>query len=136
MAAKYYIDDFIRTYLSLRKAIVQYEKDKNASMKYDTPCHSLLEDLQLSQFLLFCLENLDCYDALEDKEKVISKANRVAKNCVSCATVTQAEMDAFSITDLGFELMFKANLQPEILAYDEQAFLIHYIAGFPYLIRI
>jgi hypothetical protein len=135
VAAKYSIDDFFRTFLALRKAIVQYDKDRINSSKYDTPCHTLAENLSLSTFMLFCLNNIDCYTDVE-KEKVISKANRVAKNCVSCGTVTQDEIDAFSRTELGYDLRIKASLdRGAILAY-EWGFLIHYIDGVPGLLLI
>lgn len=135
MAANYTIDDFFRTYLALRKAIVQYEKDRNASSKYDTPCHDLLDNLELSSFLLFCLDNIDCYTD-EEKQKVISKANRASKLCISCSTVTQDEIDAFSITDKGFDLRFRASLERGAILADEWGFLLHYENGIPGVILI
>jgi hypothetical protein len=47
-------------------------------------------------------------------DKVISVANRWSKNCASCS-VSQAEIDAFLLTEKGEELAAKADLGGFIL---------------------
>jgi hypothetical protein len=100
------IYSYIGTYLAVRKAIVSNEAEIQAAMKYDRPCCQKEWSQKKGLFLLWTLENIDCYNDTTT-DKVISVANRWAKNCGNCS-VTQAEIDAFLLTAKGIELKAKA----------------------------
>jgi len=100
------IYSYIGAYLAVRKAIVATEAELQADMKYDRPCCKKEAEQKKGLFLLWCLENIDCY-VEGTTDKVISVANRWARNCASCS-VTQAEIDAFLLTPKGIELKAKA----------------------------
>lgn len=103
---------YIGTYLAVRNAIVDAEQKILNAKKYDKPCETAEKSQKKGLFLLWCLENIDCYD--ESVDKVISVANRWSKNCASCS-VSQAEIDAFLLTEKGEELATKADLGGFIL---------------------
>jgi hypothetical protein len=103
---------FYSSYLSLRKAIVNTEKSISTAQKYDKPCCNY-ETLQTKGlFLLWCMENAQCYN--EDIDKFISVVNRFARNCGDCS-VSQAEIDAFKITAFAKEMAYKNQLGGYIL---------------------
>jgi len=83
---------YIRTYLSVRNALVDAEQKISSAKRYDKPCCDLEKSQKKGLFLLWCLENIDCYD--ENVDKLLSVANRWSKNCADCS-VSQAEIDAF-----------------------------------------
>ena len=83
---------YIRTYLSVRNALVNAEQKISSAKRYDKPCCDLEKSQKKGLFLLWCLENIDCYD--ENVDKLLSVANRWSKNCADCS-VSQAEIDAF-----------------------------------------
>ena len=103
---------YIRTYLAVRNALVDAEQKISSAKKYDKPCCDLEKSQKKGLFLLWCLENIDCYD--ESVDKLLSVANRWSKNCASCS-VSQEEIDAFLLTDKGIELAQKAELGGFIL---------------------
>jgi hypothetical protein len=103
---------YIGTYLVVRNALVEAEQKISTAKKYDKPCCEIEKSQKKGLFLLWCLENIDCYD--ESVDKVISVANRWSKNCASCS-VSQAEIDAFLLTEKGEELAAKADLGGFIL---------------------
>jgi hypothetical protein len=103
---------YIGTYLAVRNALVEAEQKISTAKKYDKPCCEIEKSQKKGLFLLWCLENIDCYD--ESVDKVISVANRWSKNCASCS-VSQAEIDAFLLTEKGEELAAKADLGGFIL---------------------
>lgn len=103
---------YIRTYLSVRNALVDAEQKISSAKKYDKPCCDLEKSQKKGLFLLWCLENIDCYD--ESVDKLLSVANRWSKNCADCS-VTQEEIDAFLLTDKGQELAQRAELGGFIL---------------------
>lgn len=103
---------YIRTYLAVRNAIVDAEKKISSAKKYDKPCCDLEKSQKKGLFLLWCLENIDCYD--DSVDKLLSVTNRWSKNCASCS-VSQEEIDAFLLTDKGIELAQKAELGGFIL---------------------
>jgi hypothetical protein len=107
------IYSYLGTYLAVRKAIAANEQLIVDSKAYDVPCCVQESEQTKGLFLLWCLENIDCYDDSET-DKVISVANRWSKNCSTCS-VTQAEIDAFKLTDLGKELSARAGLNGAIL---------------------
>jgi len=103
---------YIRTYLAVRNALVDAEQKISSAKKYDKPCCDLEKSQKKGLFLLWCLENIDCYD--DSVDKLLSVANRWSKNCANCS-VSQEEIDAFLLTDKGIELAQKAELGGFIL---------------------
>lgn len=103
---------YIRTYLSVRNALVDAEQKISSAKKYDKPCCDLEKSQKKGLFLLWCLENIDCYD--ESVDKLLSVANRWSRNCADCS-VTQEEIDAFLLTAKGEELAQRAELGGFIL---------------------
>jgi hypothetical protein len=103
---------YIGTYLAVRKAIVETEASIELAKRYDKPCCDLEKSQKKGLFLLWCLENIDCYD--DQTDKLISIANRWSRNCANC-TVTQAEIDAFLLTEKGDELAYISGLSNYIL---------------------
>jgi hypothetical protein len=98
---------YIGTYLAVRNALVDAEAKIDLAKKYDKPCCDLEKSQSKGLFLLWCLENIDCYD--ESVDKVVSIANRWSRNCANCS-VTQAEIDAFLLTEKGKELAYISGL--------------------------
>lgn len=98
---------YIGTYLAVRKAIVANENVINNSKKYDKPCCEKEKNQKKGLFILWCLENINCY--ADDTDKFISVANRWAKNCGDCS-VSQTEIDNFLNTEKGEELIYNSNL--------------------------
>jgi len=135
VGASYNQEDYIKSYLSLREVIASLEQQRINAAKYDTPCESIDRDIELALFLKWCFENFGCY-TLEEKYKVISKANRVAKNCQSCPGVTQAQIDAFILTDEGRALLWQADMPEGLILFDKLTFLVYYENGLPILLEI
>jgi hypothetical protein len=135
VAASYNQNDFIKTYLSLRKVVASYEQQRINAAKYDTPCASFDKNIEKAQYLLWAFENFECY-TLEEKYKVISKANRVAKNCSYCPGVSEAEINAFLLTPEGRELLTNSDMPNGLLLYNGLTNFVIYINGIPYLITI
>ena len=135
MAASYNQNDFVKTYLSLRKVVASYEQQRINAAKYDTPCASFDKNIEKSQYLLWAFKNFECY-TLEEKYKVISKANRVAKNCSYCPGVSEAEINAFLLTPEGRELLTNSDMPNGLLLYNSLTNFVIYINGIPYLITI
>ena len=98
---------FIGTYLAVRKALVETEAKIELAKRYDKPCCDLEKSQKKGLFLLWCLENIECYE--EETDKLISIANRWSRNCANCS-VTQAEIDAFLLTEKGDELSYISGL--------------------------
>lgn len=98
---------YIGTYLAVRKALVETEQKIADAKSYDKPCCDLEKSQKKGLFLLWCLENIDCYE--ENTDKLISIANRWSRNCANY-TVTQAEIDAFLLTEKGDELAYTSGL--------------------------
>ena len=103
---------YIGTYLAVRKAIVANEKVINNSKKYDKPCCEKEKEQKKGLFLLWCLQHINCF--ADDTDKLISTANRWAKNCGDCS-VTQTEIDTFLNTEEGDQLIYTSNLSGFIL---------------------
>jgi hypothetical protein len=103
---------YIRTYLSVRNALVNAEQKISSAKRYDKPCCDLEKSQKKGLFLLWCLENIDCYN--ENVDKLLSVANRWSKNCADCS-VSQAEIDAFLLTAKGQELALRAEVGGFIL---------------------
>ena len=103
---------YIGTYLAVRKAIVANEKVISNSKKYDKPCCDKEKTQKKGLFLLWCLENIGCYT--NNTDKLISVANRWAKNCGNCS-VTQTEIETFLNTPDGDKLIYKSKLSGFIL---------------------
>lgn len=135
VAASYNQNDFIKTYLSLRKVVASYEQQRINAAKYDTPCSSFEKNIEQAEFYLWAFENFECY-TLEEKYKVISKANRVAKNCSHCPGVSEAEINAFLLTPEGRELLTNSDMPNGLLLYNSLTNFVIYINGIPYLITI
>ena len=135
VAASYNQNDFVKTYLSLRKVVASYEQQRINAAKYDTPCASFDKNIEKSQYLLWAFKNFECY-TLEEKYKVISKANRVAKNCNYCPGVSEAEINAFLLTPEGRELLTNSDMPNGLLLYNSLTNFVIYINGIPYLITI
>jgi hypothetical protein len=98
---------YIGTYLAVRKALVNTEEQISSSKKYDKPCCDLESSQKRGLFLLWCLENIECYE--ENTDKFISVANRWSRNCGDCS-VSQAEIEAFLLTEKGIELTYISGL--------------------------
>ena len=105
---------YLRTYLAVRKAIVAYDNQRLTNEKYDKPCCDVDKQIKKGLFLLWCLENINCYIVDGTLEKFISICNRYAKNCGDCS-VTQAEIETFMDDDLGKLLMKKSKLGGYVL---------------------
>lgn len=103
---------YIGTYLAVRKALVETEGKIELAKRYDKPCCDLEKSQKKGLFLLWCLENIDCYG--EDTDKLISISNRWSRNCANCS-VTQAEIDAFLLTEKGDELSYISGLSGYIM---------------------
>ena len=103
----------IGTYLAVRNALCHAEKKISNSKKYDTPCYKDEKSQKKGLFLLWCLENIDCYDD-ENLDKLISVANRWSKNCSTCS-VSQQDIEDFLDTDKGKDLSDKTKLGGFIL---------------------
>lgn len=103
---------YIRTYLSVRNALIDAEQKISSAKKYDKPCYNLEKSQKKGLFLLWCLENIDCYN--DSVDKILSVANRWSKNCADCS-VTQEEIDAFLLTTKGQELAQRNELGGFIL---------------------
>lgn len=103
---------FLSTYLSVRKAIVANENKINNAKKYDKPCCKEESIQKKGLFLLWCLENVNCYEDATDK--FLSVCNRWSKNCGDCS-VTQSEIEAFMLTEKGKELIHMSGLSDFIL---------------------
>ena len=106
---------FYSSYLALRKAIVNTEKSISAARKYDRPCCKEETQQKKGLFLLWCMENVQCYN--DDIDKFISVVNRFARNCGDCS-VSQAEIDAFKVTPFAKEMAYKNQLGGYILTQD------------------
>lgn len=106
------IYSYLGTYLAVRKALVDTEAKISAAKKYDKPCCDLEKSQKKGLFLLWCLENINCYED-PDVDKAISVCNRWSKNCSTCS-VTQSEIEAFMLTDFGKELSHRASLSQAI----------------------
>lgn len=104
---------YIGTYLAVRNALADAEKKISNAKKYDSPCDKSEKSQKKGLFLLWCLENIECYTD-DSVDKVISVANRWSKNCANCS-VTQQEIDDFLDTDKGKKLSGKAELGGFIL---------------------
>jgi hypothetical protein len=100
---------YLRTYLAVRKAIAANESKIYAAMKYDRPCCQEEWSQKKGLFILWCLENIDCYEDLNNTDKMLSVANRWSKNCASCS-VTTAEVEDFLDTEEGKELAQQSGL--------------------------
>jgi hypothetical protein len=96
---------FLKTFLALRKVIISLETERISAQKYDKPCCNIESQEKEALFLLFSLENMNCFD---DLDKVIKKANRLAKNCGNCS-VSDDEAYTFSYTTRGRELALRYN---------------------------
>lgn len=106
VGVNYSTDQFLSAYIaSAQKAICNLANEHNTAAKYDKPCCTYDDSVKKGLFLKFALENIDCFTD-DEKNKVISVANRFAQNCGYC-TVSQAEIDAFAATSLGQELSNK-----------------------------
>jgi hypothetical protein len=122
VGVKYDIDRYLGSYIAAaQKAICELTADELNAMKYDKPCCSYKDQLQKGLFLKFCLENIDCYTD-DEKNKIISLANRFSQNCSSC-TVTQEEIDAFGETDLGKDLKKKYSIDPDVQAFLDETLI-------------
>jgi len=135
VAASYTQNDLIKSYLSLRKVVASYEQQRINAAKYDTPCSSFDKNITKAQFLLWCMNNFECY-TLEEKYKVISKANRVAKNCSYCAGVSESEIDQFIITNEGRAFIWQTGIPEGYFMVDDLTFFVGYENGTPYYIEI
>lgn len=100
---------YLGAYLSVRKAIAANESKIYAAMKYDRPCCDDEWSQKKGLFILWSLENPDCFQDNNDIDKLISVASRWAKNCGNCS-VSQAEIEAFLLTEEGKELAQLAGL--------------------------
>jgi hypothetical protein len=108
VAVNYSSDQFLKSYLATaQKAVCLLASEYDTAAKYDKPCCTYDERVKKGLFLKFVLENIDCYTT-DEKNKVISIANRFAQNCGYC-TVSQSEVDAFAATSLGQSLVTKFN---------------------------
>jgi hypothetical protein len=103
---------YIGTYLAVRKALVDAEAKIDLAKRYDKPCCDLEKNQKKGLFLLWCLENVDCYG--DQTDKFISIANRWSRNCANC-TVTEQEIADFLITDKGKEMAYISGLGGYIL---------------------
>jgi len=120
VGVNYNIDQYLGAYIAAaQKAICNLTAEANTAAKYDKPCKSYDERIQEGLFLKFCLENIDCF-ADNEKNKIISKANRFAQNCGFC-TVSQSEINAFAETDLGVKLGNKFELDADVKAFVDAA---------------
>jgi len=135
VAASYTQNDFIKSYLSLRKVVASYEQQRINAAKYDTPCSSFDKNIAKAQFLLWCMNNFECY-TLEEKYKVISKANRVAKNCSYCPGVSETEIADFLETNKGKELLWEVDIPGGYLVDEYFTFIVTYADGLEYLIEL
>lgn len=132
MAASYTQNDFIRTYLSLRNVVASYEQQRINAAKYDTPCSSFDKNIEKAQYLLWALENFQCY-TLEEKYKVISKANRVAKNCSHCPGVSESQINDFILSNKGIQILNNIDLPNGFILYNRLTNFVIYINGIQYL---
>lgn len=106
VAVKYDLDAYLKSYIAAtQKAVAEYSQKQIDEAKYDKPCCSYEKEIKKGLFLKFCLENIDCYTD-EEQDKLISVANRYAKNCGNCV-VSNAELEAFKATPIGKELSKK-----------------------------
>ena len=135
MAASYSQNDFIKSFLSLRKVVASYEQQRINAAKYDTPCSSIDKNIAKAQYLLWAMQNMECF-TLEEKYKVISKANRVAKNCSFCPGVSETEINEFVLSEEGRSIIWQSNLPEGLLLYNDLTYLVYYENGLPYLIEI
>jgi hypothetical protein len=103
---------YIGTYLAVRKAIVETEAKIENAKKYDKPCCDLEKSQKKGLFLLWCLENINCYE--DQTDRFLSVANRWSRNCGDCS-VSQAEIDAFLLTEKGDELTYISGLSGYLL---------------------
>lgn len=135
VAASYSQNDFIKSFLSLRKVVASYEQQRINAAKYDTPCSSIDKNIAKAQYLLWAMQNMECF-TLEEKYKVISKANRVAKNCSFCPGVSETEINEFVLSEEGRSIIWQSNLPEGLLLYNDLTYLVYYENGLPYLIEI
>jgi hypothetical protein len=135
VAASYSQNDFIKSFLSLRKVVASYEQQRINAAKYDTPCSSIDKNIAKAQYLLWAMQNMECF-TLEEKYKVISKANRVAKNCAFCPGVSETEINEFVLSEEGRSIIWQSNLPEGLLLYNDLTYLVYYENGLPYLIEI
>lgn len=135
VAASYNQNDFIKSYLSLRKVVASYEQQRINAAKYDTPCSSFDKNINQAQYLLWAFENFECY-TLEERYKVISKANRVAKNCSYCPGVSELEISTFLFTPEGKALLWQADIPNGVLVGEYFTFVVTYSDGIEYLIEL
>lgn len=135
VAASYSQNDFIKSFLSLRKVVASYEQQRINAAKYDTPCSSIEKNIAKAQYLLWVMQNMECF-TLEEKYKVISKANRVAKNCAFCPGVSETEINEFTLSEEGRSIIWQSDIPEGLFLYNDLTFLIYYENGLPYLIEI
>ena len=104
---------YIGTYLAVRNALCDAEKKISNAKKYDLPCDKDEKSQKRGLFLLWVLENIDCFDD-SSLDKLISVANRWSKKCSTCS-VSQQDIEDFLDTDKGKDLSDKAELGGFIL---------------------
>jgi hypothetical protein len=97
------IYSYLKTYLAVRKAIAANESKIYAAMKYDRPCCQEEWSQKKGLFILWSLENPDCFQDNNNIDKLISVASRWAKSCANCS-VTMTEVEDFLDTEKGKEL--------------------------------
>jgi len=135
VAASYSQDDFVKSFLSLRKVVSSYEYQRINSAKYDTPCSSIVKNISKAQFLLWAMQNMECF-TLEERYKVISKANRIAKNCAFCPGISESEINEFVLSEEGRSILWQSAIPNGFLMYNDLTYLVFYENGLPYLIEI
>jgi len=116
VGVNYSIDQFLSAYIAAtQKAICELASQYNEAAKYDKPCCSYEENIKKGLFIKFALENINCFTD-DEKNKVVSLANRFAKNCSSC-TVSQDEIDALAQTSFGKSISNSFSLDPDVKAF-------------------
>lgn len=91
---RYTNTEIARTILRARNYIIEQDQQRLIDAKYDIPCCSYEENISKTQFLIFAIENIDAFTTDTEKEKIISKLNRFARNSDS-----ELDATAFLATD-------------------------------------
>lgn len=105
VAVKYTVNEAAKVVLAAQQYVVELEAEKIRLQKYDKPCSSYMKQETKGLFLMFALQNADLLDSDDDDiSLVIARLNRWASNGVLPSSITNAQVEAYLLTEEGIKL--------------------------------